>query len=76
MREGNGTGRKEQHRPGTVKKQQRKSDRLIMDRRFLGFIAMVVNCACKIETKSEIIKMVVHAAKKILGIFDVKGDKI
>ena len=47
---------------------------LIMDRRrFLAFIAMVLNCASEIETKSERIKMVVHAAKEILGIFDVTG---
>ena len=37
---------------------------------------MVINCACEIETKSEKIKMVVHAAKEILGIFDVEGDEI
>ena len=56
VREGNGTGRKEQDRPGTVEKQERKSDSgsLIMDRRmFLAFIAMVINCASEIETKSE-----------------------
>ena len=56
VREGNGTGRKEQDRPGTVEKQEWKSDResLIMDRRrFLAFIAMVINCASEIETKSE-----------------------
>ena len=56
VREGNGTGRKEQDRPGTVEKQEWKSDResLIMDRRrFLAFIAMVINCASEIKTKSE-----------------------
>ena len=45
--------------------QEWKSDResLIMDRRrFLAFIAMVINCASEIETKSEKIKMVVQAA--------------
>ena len=42
----------------------------------LAFIAMVINCASEIETKSEKIKMVVHAAKDILGIFDVEGDEI
>ena len=41
---------------------------------FLEFIVMVLNCASEIETKSERIKMVVHA--DILGIFDVKGDEI
>ena len=78
VREGNGTGMKEQDRPGPVEK-QRKSDRdsLIMDRRrFLAFIAMVINCASEIETKSEKIKMVAHAAKEILGIFNVEGDEI
>ena len=79
VREGNGTGRKEQDRPGTVEKQEWKSDResLIMDRRrFLAFIAMVINCASEIETKSEKIKIVVHTAKEILGIFDVEGDEM
>ena len=35
---------------------------------------MVLNCTSEIETKSERIKMVVHA--DILGIFYVKGDEI
>ena len=34
-------------------------------RRFLTFVAMVINCASEIETKSEKIKMVVNAAKEI-----------
>ena len=62
-----------------MEKQERKSDSesLIMDRRrFWAFIAMVINCACEIETKSEKIKMVVHTDKEILGIFDVQGDEI
>ena len=78
VREEKGTGRKEPGRSGTVGK-QRECDResLIMDRRrFLAFIAMVLNCASEIQTKSERIKMVVHAAKEIWGIFDVKGDEI
>ena len=74
VREEKGTGRKEPDRSGTVGKQR---ESLIMDRRrFLPFISMVLNCASEIETKSERIKMVVHAAKEILGIFDVKGDEI
>ena len=78
VREEKGTGRKEPDRSRTVGK-QREFDResLIMDRRrFLAFIAMVLNCASEIETKSEKIKMVVDAARGILGIFDVKGDEI
>ena len=65
VREERGIGRKEPDRSGTVGK-LRECDResLIMDRRrFLAFIAMVLNCASEIETKSERIKMVVHAAK-------------
>ena len=52
-----------------MEKQEWKSEleSLIMDRRrFLAFIAMVINCASEIETKSEKIKMVVHATKEIL----------
>ena len=47
-------------------------------RRFLAFIAMVLNCVSEIDTKSERIKMVVHAfdLDMILGIFDVKGDEM
>ena len=78
VREDKGTGRKELDRSGTVGK-QRECDResLIMDRRrFLAFIAMVLNCVSEIETKSERIKMVVQQAKDILGIFDMKGDQI
>ena len=56
----------EGERSGTVGKQQRECDR----------DAIVLNCANEIETKSEIIKIVVHAAKESLGIFDVKGDEI
>ena len=34
---------------------------IIMDkRRFLAFIAMVINCAADIKTKSERIKMILH----------------
>ena len=71
VREEKGTGRKEPDRSGTVGKQS-ECDResLIMDRRrFLVFIAMVLNCASEIETKTERIKMVVHAAKEIFWPF-------
>ena len=43
-------------------------------RTFLAFIAMVINCASEIETKSRLMIKIVDAAKAILGITDVKGD--
>ena len=48
-----------------------------MERRtFLAFIAMLINSASEIETKSERIRLVVDAAKEILVITDVKGVDI
>ncbi|KAJ8278361.1 hypothetical protein GJAV_G00086790, partial [Gymnothorax javanicus] len=44
--------------------------------RFLAFVAMVINCAKEIESKTDRIRMVVHAAKEVLGITDVKGEEI
>ena len=45
-------------------------------KRFLAFIAMVINCAVDIQTKSERIKMVLEAAKRFLDVFDVTGEDL
>ena len=41
----------------------------------LRFIAMVINCASEIEKKMVRIRMVVDAAREILGITNVEGDE-
>ena len=43
---------------------------------FLAFMAMVLNCALEIESKSERIKMVVDAARRFLDIDDVSGEDL
>ncbi|CAM4675085.1 unnamed protein product [Leuciscus chuanchicus] len=45
-------------------------------KRFLGFIAMVVNCAVEIKGKSERIKMVLDAARRFLDIVDISGEEL
>ena len=45
-------------------------------RKFLAFIAMVINCAIEIKGKSERIKMVLNAARKFLGIEDITGEDL
>ena len=50
---------------------------IIMDKRhFLPFIAMVINCAADIKTKSERIKMVLEAARRFLNVEDVSGEEL
>ena len=50
---------------------------LCMEKRhFLAFIAMVINCAADIKTKSERIKMVLHAARVFLKVEDVTGEEL
>ena len=54
-----------------------KNLNVILDKRqFLAFIAMVINCAADIKTKSEIIKMVLDAAKRFLNVVDVTGEDL
>ena len=45
-------------------------------KRFLAFIAMVINCAVDIQTKSERIKMVLEAARRFLDVIDVTGEDL
>ena len=45
-------------------------------RNFLAFIAMVINCAADIKSKSERIKMVLDAAKRFLKVVDVSGEDL
>ena len=62
VEEGNGTEGTEQDRLRVGGKEIKRI--LNIDKRtFLAFIAMVINWSSEIKTKSERIKMVVHAAK-------------
>ena len=45
-------------------------------RRFLAFIAMVINCAVEIQSKSERITMILHAARKFLDVVDISGEDL
>ena len=50
---------------------------IYMDRKkFLAFIAMVINCALEIQGKSERIKMILDAAKRFLDVHDVSGEDL
>ena len=52
-------------------------DNISIDKRgFLAFIAMVINCAVDIQTKSERIKMVLDAARRFLRVEDVTGEDL
>ena len=42
----------------------------------MAFIAMVINCAGDIQTKSERIKMVLEAARRFLDVLDVTGEDL
>lgn len=48
----------------------------IDQKRFLAFIAMVINCSVEIQSKSERIKMILHAAKRFLDVGDVSGEDL
>ena len=45
-------------------------------KRFLAFIAMVINCAIEIQSKSERIKMILVAASRFLDIVDISGEDL
>ena len=45
-------------------------------KRFLAFIAMVINCAVEIDRKSERIKMVLDAARRFLDIGEITGEDL
>ena len=45
-------------------------------KRFLAFIAMVINCAVDIQSKTERIKMILDAATRFLDIVDISGDNL
>ncbi|XP_044062409.1 uncharacterized protein LOC122880942 [Siniperca chuatsi] len=45
-------------------------------KRFLAFIAMVINCAAEIKGKSERIKMVLDAARRFLNVVDTSGEDL
>ena len=57
--------------------EKRNEDVISMDKRkFLAFIAMVINCAVEMQGKSERIKMVLEAARRFLNIEDISGEDI
>ena len=50
---------------------------ICMDKRkFLAFIAMVINCAFQMQGRSERIKMVLDAANRFLDIDNISGEDI
>ena len=74
-------GREERtRRQAEVEQPREEAERhtsIFMDRkRFLAFIAMVINCAVEIEGKSERIKMVLDAARRFLDVVDVSGEDL
>ena len=73
--EGNNEMTETQEEP---KKQENGTERgIYLDRkRFLAFIAMVINCAVEIKGKSERIKMILDAARRFLDVEDVSGEDL
>ena len=71
---------KKERTTGMAELQSKEDERrtpICMDRkRFLAFIAMVINCAVEIQGKSERIKMVLDAAKRFLNVVDVSGEDL
>ena len=67
-----------QPQPEKENTEENKDDKNIVmgKREFLAFIAMVINCAADIKTKSERIKMVLVAAKTFLNVVDVSGEEL
>ena len=60
-----------------AERESKSDNSFTMDKRqFLAFIAMVINCAAEIKTKSERIKMVLDAARRFLGVENVSGEDL
>ena len=59
------------------RKRNMSDQNICMDKkRFLAFIAMVINCAVDIQTKTDRIKMVLEAARRFLDVIDVTGEDL
>ena len=67
-----------------MKPEQTREERVINNgqnicldkKRFLAFIAMVINCAVDIQSKTERIKMILDAATRFLDIVDISGEDL
>ena len=65
-----------QHEPEEKRKETSEPSICYDKKRFLAFIAMVINCAVEIPQKSERIKMVLEAARRFLGVEDITGEDL
>ena len=74
--EGDGNVIEQTHPEENVNKCNAGQNICLDKRRFLAFIAMVINCAVEIQSKSERIKMILDAATRFLDVADISGEDL